>query len=161
MGSFKLAIIVLVVHTLNFVTCNNLTDSEIFAFDVPAEIQDEFTYYLSGYDEDGAPIWIFEGGKWDIRKYVEQGGKLYDAMDIFIDRMYLTFRDSGLNSTGKQFVGIGDMEGFNIRQAGHVKTVQFLLLKYARFEQIARSGSMKRAWVVNANPFFERVWQIL
>ncbi|CAG7723338.1 unnamed protein product [Allacma fusca] len=139
---------------------HNLTDSEIYAFDVPAEIQDEFSYYLSGYDEDGAPIFIIDGGKWDMRKYVEKGGKLYDAMDVFIERMYLTFRDSGLNSTGKQFVALTDMEGFDIRQAGDVKTVQFILSQYVRFEQIARAGSMKRVWVVNANALFEGIWRI-
>ncbi|CAG7828141.1 unnamed protein product, partial [Allacma fusca] len=138
----------------------NLTDSEIYAFDVPAEIKDQFPYYLSGYDEEGAPIWIFEGGKWDVRKYVEQGGKHYDGMDVHIDRMYLMFRDSGLNSTGKQFVVICDMGGFNIRQAGHGKTVQFMLSKFVRFEQIARSGTLKRAWLLNVNAIFQGIWQI-
>ncbi|CAG7730229.1 unnamed protein product, partial [Allacma fusca] len=138
----------------------NLTDSEIYAYDVPIEVNDHFPYYLSGYDEEGAPIFIVEGGKWDMRKYVEQGGKHYDVLDIYIDRMILNFRDSGLNSTAKQFVIISDMDGFSIRQAGHVKTVQFMISKFVRFEQIVRSGTLKRAWGLNVNVLFERIWQI-
>ncbi|CAG7821959.1 unnamed protein product [Allacma fusca] len=71
----RFGLFMLAVSTVITVAPSNLPDSEIFAFDVPTEIQEEFPYYLSGYDEEGAPIWIFEGGKWDMRKYVEQGGR--------------------------------------------------------------------------------------
>ncbi|CAG7827833.1 unnamed protein product, partial [Allacma fusca] len=151
MKTLILTIIVFVVHTLTIVGSTNLTESEIFAFDIPVEIKDQLPYYLSGYDEEGAPIWVIEAGKWDLRKYVEQGGKYYDAMDIHIDQLFLNCRNSGLNSTGKQFVLIGDMDEFSFRQAANGKTVQFMVSKFVRFEQIARSGTLKRLWLLNVN----------
>ncbi|CAG7823906.1 unnamed protein product [Allacma fusca] len=113
--------VLLLLICATLVTSNNLTDSEILAFDAPAEIKSSFPYYLSGYDEDGAPIWLFEFGKWDMRKYAEQGGKL---------------------------------------QAGHLKTVQFILSKFGRFEQIVRDGAMKQGCFVNGNALWSTIWNL-
>ncbi|CAG7824803.1 unnamed protein product, partial [Allacma fusca] len=65
METFILIISILVVHTLTIVSSSNLNDSEIYAFDLPVEMKEQFPYYLSGYDEEGAPIWIMEAGNWD------------------------------------------------------------------------------------------------
>ncbi|CAG7816624.1 unnamed protein product [Allacma fusca] len=161
MGDFvQLLSVLLLVLSVTFVTSHNLTESEILAFDAPAEIKSTFPYYLSGYYEDGAPIWVFELGKWDLRKYTEKGGPLYDAMDIYVDQMYYTFKKSGLSSSGKQFFAICDLDEFKIRQAGHPKTVQFILSKFVTLEQIVSGGSMRQGWVVNANALWGALWKL-
>ncbi|CAG7825792.1 unnamed protein product [Allacma fusca] len=153
-------VLMIIVLSATLATSHNLTDSEALAYVAPVEIQESLPYYLSGYDEDGAPLWVFELGKWDVRKFVDLGGELFNAMDIYADQMFLTFRESGRNSTAKQFLAICDMDKFSIRQAGHFKTVQFLISKFVRLEQIVSVGALKQAWIINANFLWESVWQL-
>ncbi|CAG7834525.1 unnamed protein product [Allacma fusca] len=149
-----------VVLAATLVASTSLTNLEILAFDAPKEIKETYPYYLSGYDEDGAPIWIFELGKWDIRKYAEKEGELYEAADIYADQILLNFRESGRNSSAKQFVAICDIEGFSLRQVQHPKTVQFLLRRFFRFEEIVRDGSLKHMWIINVNSLFDWLWKL-
>ncbi|CAG7723337.1 unnamed protein product [Allacma fusca] len=152
--------IVYIFLSATLVASHNLTDSEVMAFDPPEEIKVAFPYYLSGYTEDQVPIWIFEAGKWDMRKYAELGGEQYDAMDIHVHKMFLTFKESALNSSAQQYIAMADMEGLNIRQAGHPKTVQFMVQQFARLERIARDGWLKLGVFVNSNLLFDGVLKI-
>ncbi|CAG7697125.1 unnamed protein product [Allacma fusca] len=108
---YKLFHIAVVALTAALVTSTRLTDLEILAIDAPQEIKETYPYYLSGYDEDGAPIWIFE-------------------------------------------------LGFSLRQVRHPKTVQFLLRRFLRLEEIVRDGSLKHIWIVNVNALFDWLWKL-
>ncbi|CAG7719797.1 unnamed protein product [Allacma fusca] len=152
--------IVFIFLSATLVASHNLTDLEVMAFDAPEEIKVAFPYYLSGYDEDQVPIWIFELGKWDMRKFAELGGEQYDAMDIYAHKMFLTFKESALNSTAKQYIGITDMDELNIRQTGHPKTLQFILQQFARFERIVRDGVLKMQFFLNSNLLFDGVLRL-
>ncbi|CAG7683988.1 unnamed protein product [Allacma fusca] len=46
-----------------------------------------FPYNLSDYDEDGAPIWVFELGKWDVRSFLEKDNETAFAMDVACDQI--------------------------------------------------------------------------
>ncbi|CAG7785173.1 unnamed protein product [Allacma fusca] len=139
---------------------SNLTDAEILAYDSPPIIQENFPYYLSGYDDEGAPIWVFELGKWDIRKFLEKDNETAYAMDVACDQMFLRFRESAIKSQEKQFLCICDLDKFSLRQATHLRSIQFILSKFLRLEQIVQSGYLKQAWIVNANYLWDRVWQL-
>ncbi|CAG7733985.1 unnamed protein product [Allacma fusca] len=139
---------------------HNLTEKEILEFDIPNEIQEAAPYDLAGYDEDGSPIWSIELGKWDMRKYAEKGGEMYDALEIHADKMLLNIKESGLNSSTKQLYTIVDVDGFNIRQAGDPKTVQFVLRLILKVEEFGRQMLLKQAWIVNANTLFEGIWRL-
>ncbi|CAG7834526.1 unnamed protein product [Allacma fusca] len=152
--------IVFIFLSATLVASHNLTDSEVMAFDPPEEIKVAFPYYLSGYDKDQVPIWIFEAGKWDMRKYAELGGEQYDAMDVHVHKMFLTFKESALNSSAQQYIAIADMEGLNIRQAGHLKTVQFIIQQFERLEKIARNGLVKLGFILNSNLVFEGILKL-
>jgi hypothetical protein len=140
---------------------HDLTEEELLKYETPQKMKDLFPYYLSGYDEDGAPIWVWEFGKWDVRSIVEKGGKDYDDMDKSADHMFLDFRESGRNATDKQgFVTIMDLNGYPLSQAGHLRTITFVISKFRKFEELIKDGDMKVGWIINANYLFERVWQI-
>ncbi|CAG7733986.1 unnamed protein product [Allacma fusca] len=142
------------------VTATNLTDAEILAYEPPKEILKNIPYYLSGYDEDGAPIFVVEMGKYDLRTIVENGGENAKALDIYLDQIFLSMAETGEKSPAKQFDIIIDLEGFDIRQASHFPTVQMIISKFTRFEQVVGKGAMKQGWIVNANFIWERVWQL-
>ncbi|CAG7721045.1 unnamed protein product [Allacma fusca] len=116
-------------------TASNLTDAEILAYDSPPIVQENFPYYLSGYDEDGAPIWVFELGKWDVRTFLEKDNETAFAMDVACDQMLLRFKESAINSQAKQFLYICDMDKYSLRQASHLRTVQFVLSKLSMDSQ--------------------------
>ncbi|CAG7721046.1 unnamed protein product [Allacma fusca] len=145
---------------ISIATASNLTDAEILAYDSPPIVQENFPYYLSGYDEDGAPIWVFELGKWDVRTFLEKDNETAFAMDVACDQMLLRFKESAINSQAKQFLYICDMDKYSLRQASHLRTVQFVLSKFLRLGQIIQSGYLKQAWIVNANYLWDRVWQL-
>ncbi|CAG7689097.1 unnamed protein product [Allacma fusca] len=142
------------------VIATNLTDAEILAFEPPKEILKNIPYYLSGYDEDGAPIYVVELGKYDLRTIVENGGENAKALDIYLDQMFLSMAQNGRKSSAKQFILIADLEGFDMRQASHFPTIQLIISKFSRFEQVVGNGTMKQGWIVNANFIWERVWQL-
>ncbi|CAG7785174.1 unnamed protein product [Allacma fusca] len=127
---------------------HNLTDAEILAYDSPPIIQENFPYYLSGYDEDGTPtlkLWVFELGKWDIRKFLEKDNETAYAMDVACDQMFLRFKESAIKSQEKQVFCICDLDKFSLRQATHLRTVQFILSKFLSLERLVESGYLKEA----------------
>ncbi|CAG7722039.1 unnamed protein product [Allacma fusca] len=116
---------VITLFCASVVAAHNLMEKEILQFVVPNEIQEDAPYALSGYDEDGSPIWLIELGEWEMRKYAEM-----------------------------------DVGGFNIRQAGDPKTVQFVLRLMQKVEEFGRQKLLKQGWIVNANTLFEGVWRL-
>ncbi|CAG7829343.1 unnamed protein product, partial [Allacma fusca] len=45
-------------------------------------------------------------------------------------------------------------------QAGHPKTVQFVLRLMLKIEEFGRQKLLKQGWVVNANTLFEGIWRL-
>ncbi|CAG7697127.1 unnamed protein product [Allacma fusca] len=82
---YKLFHIAVVALTAALVTSTRLTDLEILAIDAPQEIKETYPYYLSGYDEDGAPIWIFE--------LVEDSGTVLLSAVQFLLRRFLRLEE--------------------------------------------------------------------
>ncbi|CAG7717056.1 unnamed protein product, partial [Allacma fusca] len=53
----------------------------------PAEIQLNFPYYLSGYDTNNRPIWIFEVGKYPFNTYIKKGPETVQILATYFDQI--------------------------------------------------------------------------
>ncbi|CAG7732997.1 unnamed protein product [Allacma fusca] len=148
--------------------CFNFTVEEqnILDYEVPAEVKKDFPYYLAGYDFGGAPVWIFQLGRWNLRKYVEKGGESFEAMDKHGSQILLRFRESGRIScdheenTHSGFVSIMDMDGFSMSQVSHPETMMYLVKHFKKFDSVLQPGDLKMSFIINANFLFRRVWDL-
>ncbi|CAG7834527.1 unnamed protein product, partial [Allacma fusca] len=134
---------------------------ELLKFETPKDVRKIYPYYLSGYDEEGSPIWILELGQWDVRKAVETGGDLLENTNKWFQQMSLQIHISAYNSSegeNKQVNVIVDLDGFSIQQIGHAPTVQFILSEMQEMEKKAQNGNLKAAFIINANSLFNKFW---
>ncbi|CAG7830716.1 unnamed protein product [Allacma fusca] len=123
----------------------------------PKEILEKFPYYVSGFDIEKRPVFIFEIGKWPIRSYVEKGGKdlenLRTHMKQFFRRIELGprafFNESEM--VAPDTVVIMDWEGFGLRQLVHKPTVKEILHQFATFQKI--QDSFAYGFYLNVNTF--------
>ncbi|CAG7817725.1 unnamed protein product, partial [Allacma fusca] len=91
----------------------------------PKELQEEFPYYLSGYDYEDQPVWIMEVGKFNLRKYIERGpeGEKNVTTYLFqaVHRVFKSMLDK--DTPEREIRGafiIGDCDGLEIIQTMHL-----------------------------------------
>ncbi|CAG7641142.1 unnamed protein product [Allacma fusca] len=138
-----------------------LTDDELLKYEVPEETAKRFPYYLSGYDYEGAPIWIWELGKWDFVPTITNGGEELEAANKATDQMFLRFRKSGKDAPDQQgFNVIMDMDGYTLSKAVDVRALGVVLGKFRKFGELLKSADLKHGWIVNVNAIFESVLRL-
>ncbi|CAG7639373.1 unnamed protein product [Allacma fusca] len=103
----------------------------------PNEIEDNFPYYLSGFDFENRPIWIVEFGKWDIATLLNTGAgddASEQALSKHIDQgVWRAYNSTGMRATKgkpvKEVICIVDMDGYDRRQINSAKAVAFIIKK--------------------------------
>ncbi|CAG7835491.1 unnamed protein product [Allacma fusca] len=137
---------------------------DLDTWEAPPEIRNNFVYYLSGFDFEDRPIWIAETGKWDARKIFDAGGEQLKMLNKHIDQALYRYNQSlSIRSTPESPVTEGvvllDMEGYDMRQLGHTRTIQWVFKKAHDVEVVARR--MAKGFMINVNFIGERLINIL
>ncbi|CAG7835492.1 unnamed protein product [Allacma fusca] len=138
--------------------------SDLDTWEAPPEIRNNFVYYLSGFDFEDRPIWIAETGKWDARKIFDAGGEQLEMLNKHIDQALYRFNKSlAIRSTPESPVTEGavilDMEGYDMRQLGHSRTLQWVFQKSKDVDAVAKR--MAKGFMLNVNFIGERLINIL
>ncbi|CAG7719501.1 unnamed protein product [Allacma fusca] len=140
------------------------TDDTILQWEAPEETKRDYPYYLSGYDEDGAAIWVAELGKWDTRKATEgtpEGLRNYKRNVI---QMLKRISGKEINQEKRtlvnEFYFIIDMEKFDSRQSSTRESLN-LMLWVARQADQAFTDKLRAAYIVNANYVFNKVFELM
>ncbi|CAG7821769.1 unnamed protein product [Allacma fusca] len=141
------------------------TDNEILKFEISNETKAAYPYYLSGYDDEGVPIWVSELGRWDTRKAADGTPQELRDYKINIIQMFKRCVNSeniqnNHEGPAHEFVLVFDMDGFNIRQTSSPSSLQ-LVLWIARQAEQAFSNNIKNAYIVNANYLFTTVFDLM
>ncbi|CAG7816644.1 unnamed protein product [Allacma fusca] len=136
-------------------------DNEILQWKAPEYMTKTFPYYLSGYDYDGAPVWIIELGHWDVRSIVEGGDSLLKEFDRYVDQGLAIIKASGQNNSTDGYVLIIDGDGYGLRQASNIRTVYKMIDVIRKFANDAVDGGLKYAFAINVNYVAENMWGVL
>ncbi|CAG7713485.1 unnamed protein product, partial [Allacma fusca] len=123
----------------------------------PKEILDKFPYYISGFDIEKRPVFIFQIGKWPIRSFVEKGGQALDNLSTHMRQFFRRieigprafFNESDLGAPDT--VTIIDWEDFSLSQLTHGPTVQYILHHFTAFQRI--QDSFAYGYYLNVNTF--------
>ncbi|CAG7831520.1 unnamed protein product [Allacma fusca] len=137
----------------------------LLTWEAPREFQKAFPYYLSGFDEENAPIWIAEFGKWDVRKIIESGPENEKILRRYIQQFLKRAVESrSLKSTADIPVTevncIIDMEGYGSQQASSPPTLAVTMWFAGQIEQAWRN-KLKSGFIVNSNYLFTTVWNLM
>lgn len=139
--------------------------NELLKWEAPYEIQKNYPYYLSGFDDEGSPVWIFEYGHWDVRGAIEKGPESEKIFDKYVEQMIVRFWESlKIYSTeerkAEDFILIDDLKGFDQRQFSHVPTVAKVLGLFRKFIAIENKlgRKMKAGFGINLNFLATSVW---
>ncbi|CAG7784916.1 unnamed protein product [Allacma fusca] len=105
------------------------TEAELENWEAPDEIQTQLPYYLSGYDEHGRPIWIFEAGKYPLQSLLDKGPETEAVMEKYIMQAGLRMTKSANDKNPDNDLQdvIFDFEGFEIRQFANPRTIAFII----------------------------------
>ncbi|CAG7830555.1 unnamed protein product, partial [Allacma fusca] len=138
---------------------------ELLAWKAPEELENDYPYYLSGYDEDNSPIWISEMGKWDTRKSVESGPQREKNFKKYILQFLKRCSESVHSKSTSaipvtEFNLIIDMAGYSVRQTATPNAIGMVLWMARQFEQ-AFGDNLKLGYIVNANFVFTSVWNLM
>ncbi|CAG7824717.1 unnamed protein product [Allacma fusca] len=111
-----------------------IPESDLGDWEPPKELSEALPYYLSGFDPEGRPIWVWEFGKWDLRQFLEKGEKWEKLVDRYFDKWLWRLYDStNIKATKELPVKDGelivDFEGFSYRQYSSPAALGFFLKK--------------------------------
>ncbi|CAG7829102.1 unnamed protein product, partial [Allacma fusca] len=92
-------------------------------YKAPDGIPKRYVYYLAGYDHEDRPIWIIEGGKWNVMEGVLKGQN--KEIEIYFMQMVQRFRDSlsdrsTADNPVTQLVFLLDFADFDFAQIRHI-----------------------------------------
>ncbi|CAG7639330.1 unnamed protein product [Allacma fusca] len=137
---------------------------DLDTWQAPEEIQQDFPYFVSGFDEENRPILVLEFGKWDIRKIVDRGIEWERILDKYIDQIiWNLYNSTGLRSTPENRVNeveaIIDMDGYGFKQLSSLKAVSFTLRKM-RLVTIAMRFA-NSVFMINTNFIAESLLNLL
>ncbi|CAG7727155.1 unnamed protein product [Allacma fusca] len=136
-------------------------DNEILKWEPSKEMKTKYPYYLSGYDYEGAPVWIIEFGKWDLKSAAEAGGEITENFDKYVHQYFATLVNStGDISANQGFFAILDLEGYDITQAKSVPGIQKFLWMAQTFVDAVKGDKTKGGILINVNNFFGNVWKV-
>ncbi|CAG7732996.1 unnamed protein product [Allacma fusca] len=125
----------------------------------PLELLEKFPYYLSGYDNEGSPVWVMEFGKWDVRALVEAGGDLRWAFDSYMEAAWQRMVLSGQNKGG--FNLIFNLDEYDPQQARHLDTLYTIINNFGmKFGQAVKTTDLKRLFVLHENTEFDPIWKL-
>jgi len=141
------------------------TDNDLDTWRADDKLKRNYPYYLAGTDFDGEPVFIWELGKWPVRKTIELGS--VDAkhdLDKYVEQMFYTwfktvdeFETKNGAGTGNALIII-DFEGYQANELAHLPTLSFVLRNITqRFQQSEFTKILDYVLVINANYVAETV----
>ncbi|CAG7815325.1 unnamed protein product [Allacma fusca] len=152
-------------HELPFEMQKIFNETDLDKWKAPDEIWKNFPYYLSGYDYENRPIWVWEWGKWPLRSYLERGENMDEIISRHVDQMLwhmYKFWGPQTNSEGERVKEVNvliDLEGYNMSQLGNIPAVNFLIRKLRLVTIVARFSHVTA--FVNTNFFGETILNIV
>ena len=123
----------------------------------PKEIRKWFPYYLSGYDENGSPLYVIEYGNWKFAEALAKGngGRVNVTNKFwkyFQQGEYRILRDGAANNT--QGVGIiFDWNGFSLSNYADPTAIELGLRQFAALNSLYRI--LNYAILINSKSKYE------
>ncbi|CAG7825114.1 unnamed protein product [Allacma fusca] len=156
-----LTLLLLAAAEFNFASTLTEEEKNILEFEPSEEVRKTFYHYLSGYDDQGAPIWIWPFGRWDFRKLVEKGEQ--KNVEMYVKKIILRWRESARNNTveGDEkpgLISIMDLQAYPLAQVTHAPTLRLVLDLIGFYSRTITPAEIKLGYIVNANYIFERFW---
>ncbi|CAG7820579.1 unnamed protein product [Allacma fusca] len=110
----------------------NVTDlwADLDTWEAPLDMQKNFPYFLSGYDDEDRPIWIVEIGKYQLRKgIVEKGPETMAIFDKYVRQVQYRVRKSRtkINPLGKEINFLLDFDQLKLEQFADLQTMAYIL----------------------------------
>ncbi|CAG7719502.1 unnamed protein product [Allacma fusca] len=137
--------------------------NEILELELPRNITEGYPYYLSGFDEEGLPIWVAEIGKWDSRKAADgppEGLRDFKLNLIQMFKRCLNKEKSQSKEATHEFIMLFDLDGFNFYQVSSAAALKTYLWIARQAEQ-ALTENVKTVYMINANFVFKNLFTIL
>ncbi|CAG7717323.1 unnamed protein product [Allacma fusca] len=127
--------------------------NDLCSWEAPRDIRNNFPYSHWGYDFDGRPVWYDEIGKQDFRRIVENG--TYPVLERFFLQSMIPVVKSilaadKLDDEIRHGVFIWDMDGFSMKQFGHVPTAASVIRMARKYNDIPLE-LVGKAFLINAN----------
>ncbi|CAG7689703.1 unnamed protein product, partial [Allacma fusca] len=121
----------------------------------PKDISDKFPYYVSGFDVEKRPVFVFEVGKWPLHYFVEKGGQDLENLSTYLNKFFRRveigpkafFNESEIGAPDT--VVIVDWEDFSLKQLIHAPTVQYILHHFTSFQRL--QDSLAYGYYLNVN----------
>jgi len=130
---------------------------DLETWEAPTEMKEAFPYYVSGLDKKGQLVFVSEYGKWDIRKYLEDGGDT-KILDTYAEQMVYRMSETERylppkeNSTGIGSYGmIVDFERYGSRQLTHIPSLAFATEMARKFVAGSSGSKMEYGNLINMN----------
>ncbi|CAG7726592.1 unnamed protein product, partial [Allacma fusca] len=99
-------------------------------YTAPDGMSKRYVYYLAGYDHEDRPIWIIEGGKWNIMEGVLKG-QGQEMENYFMQMAQKFIKSIPARSTPENpvthAVFLLDFAGLDFTQLRHIPTVTYAL----------------------------------
>ncbi|CAG7733121.1 unnamed protein product [Allacma fusca] len=137
------------------------TTEELENWEAPVEIQTQLRYYLSGYDEQGRPVWIFEVGKYPFLRLLNKGPETVAIMEKYFEQAGLRIIKSSAtrNPANGQINVIFDFEGAQIRQVTNPRTISFIV-EFIKKIGVPEGDTGVNVALINVNPAMKSVLKI-
>ncbi|CAG7829652.1 unnamed protein product [Allacma fusca] len=137
---------------------------DLDTWEAPPYIQNNYRYYLSGFDYDNRPIWVVEFGKWDVRKIVEGGGQPLRDFDKYISQaVYRVINSTTLRSTPEnpvwEVMGISDFDCYSLHQLNSLATMSYILKRARELRDAMQL--LNNGYCINVNFVAERLINML
>ncbi|CAG7823944.1 unnamed protein product [Allacma fusca] len=129
----------------------------------PNDVINSYPYYFSGFDEENRPILVCEFGKWDLRRFFDEGRDvniLHKYVDQALDR-FVSGPPKELYPEGNAADGtvlIADLDGFNIRQVASAECFRLILGIASKFSKLEKH--LAYGFFINLNYLAERTYEV-
>jgi len=150
----------------NLIAKHSSEYDEILSWESPYKLKKNLPYFLSGFDEDGCPIWIAEYGKWDVRGQIDTFG--FEQVQEYMRQVITTMYTSAERERVKELVGnnqtevgaceslefniIIDLDEFSHRQLGNPQALTTALnLVRTMLSLEGKSERLKGITGINSN----------
>ncbi|CAG7734345.1 unnamed protein product, partial [Allacma fusca] len=129
--------------------------TELESWEPPERLIQNLPYYLAGYDLDDRPVWVAEVGKYDLRAEVELGEENIQAclkyLFLAVHRIVKSIYDRDTPEREiRNAVFIIDLEGFDLLQFSHTKTISLCLRLTRDYKEVTQEF-MGNCVFVNVN----------
>ncbi|CAG7733120.1 unnamed protein product [Allacma fusca] len=138
-----------------------ITETELENWEAPNEIQSQIPYYLSGYNDKGRPIWIFEVGKYPLLSLLDKGPETVAVLEKYFEQAGLRIVKSSTAKNpdnGLQDV-IFDCEGADILRVANSRTIAFIV-ELVKKMGLQKGDTREKVVLINVSPPLKSVLTI-